>query len=178
MSTNLLSLPRKAYIFCLFREYRYINQMVEPRNYEFACHITTKIAEGRAPEIWAEVEALIAKHGGVITFAQQPEPKRLSYPIKHQRQSFFAWVQFQTESDEILDELKEWANLHAEVFRHVILRLEAESDKRAAKQAEHLERKAAKQAKEGSVQKKTTSEKPAADKGKMEKDIEDVIGNL
>jgi ribosomal protein S6 len=152
--------------------------MVEPRNYEFACHITTQIDEAKVPAVWAEVEALISKNGGVITFAQQPERKRLSYPIKHQNQSFFAWVQFTTDREELLHELEEWARLHPEVFRHIVLKLEAESDKRATEQAAHLERKAAKQAKEGAAVKKTTPEKPAADKGKLEKDIEDIIGNL
>jgi ribosomal protein S6 len=152
--------------------------MVEPRNYEFACHITTQIDEAKVPAVWGEVEALIAKHGGTILFAQQPERKRLSYEIKHQNQTFFAWVQFSTDKEELLAELKEWAALHPEVLRHIVLKLEAESDKRAAKQAEHLERKAAKQAKEGAAVKKTTAEKPAADKGKMEKDLEDILGNL
>ncbi len=151
--------------------------MVESRNYEFACHITTQVDEAAVPALWAEVEAIIAKHGGTIAFAQQPERKRLSYPIKHQTQTFFAWVQFATESEELLAELKEWAT-RPEVMRHIVLKLEAESDKRAAKQAEHLERKAARQAKEGAATKKTTTEKPAADKGKMEKDLEDVLGNL
>jgi ribosomal protein S6 len=152
--------------------------MVEPRNYEFACHITTQIDEAKAPAIWSEVEALIQKHGGVIIFAQQPERKRLSYPIQHQTQAFFAWVQFSTDKEELLHEIEEWARLHPEILRHVMLKLEAESEKRAAKQAEHLERKAAKQAKEGAAVKKTVTEKPAADKGKLEKQLEDILGNL
>lgn len=152
--------------------------MVESRNYEFAYHLTTQMDEARVPVIQQEVEALIAKHGGVITFAQQPERKRLSYPIQHQRQSFFAWVQFATENAELLADLDEWARHHAEVLRHVTLRLEAESDKRAQKQAEHLERKAAKAAREGAAQKKTLAETKAEDTGKLEQQIEDVIGNL
>lgn len=154
--------------------------MVESRNYEFAYHITTVLDEARVPSIHAEVEALIQKHGGIITSSQQPERKRLSYPIKHQTQSFFAWVQFGTETaGTLLPELDEWARLHTEVLRHVTLKLEPESDKRAIKQAAHLERKAAKAAKEGAAApKKTAAEKPAEDKGKLEKQIEDVIGNL
>jgi len=152
--------------------------MGEPRNYEFAYHITTVLDEAKVPSIHADVEALIQKHGGVITSAQQPERRKLSYPINHQTQSFFAWVQFSTDSDMLLPELDEWARLHTEVLRHVTLKLEAESDKRAIKQAEHLERKAAKAAKEGATVKKTAPEKPAEDKGKLEQQIEDVIGNL
>lgn len=152
--------------------------MEESRNYEFAYHITTVMDEAKVPAIQQEVEALIAKRGGFITFSQQPERKKLSYPIKHQHQSFFAWVQFAAHDGELLPELDEWARLHPEVLRHVVLKLESESDKRAIKQAEHLERKAAKAAKEGSAVKKTTAETPATDKGKMEKELEDVIGNL
>lgn len=152
--------------------------MEESRNYEFAYHITTQLDEGKVPAIQQEVEALIQKHGGIITFSQQPELKKLSYPIKHQRQGFFAWVQFTAETGELLPELDEWARLHPEVLRHVVLKLESESDKRAIKQAEHLERKAAKAAKEGSAVKKTLTETKAEDTGKLEQQIEDVIGNL
>lgn len=152
--------------------------MVEPRNYEFAYHITTQIDEAKVPQIQAEVEALIAKHGGVITASQAPQPKKLSYSINHQHQSFFGWVQFTTENAELLPELDEYARLHLEIFRHVTLKIEHESDKRAAKQAEHLERKAAKAAREGTAVKKTVTEKKSDDTGKLEKQLEDVIGNL
>ncbi len=152
--------------------------MEESRNYEFACHITTLIDEAKVPAIWAEVEQMISKNGGVITFSQQPERKRLSYEIKHQQQSFFAWVQFSADNGALLPELDEWARLHPEVLRHITLKLEAESDKRALKQAEHLERKAAKAAKEGTAVKKTAPEKKAEDAGKLEQQIEDIIGSL
>jgi ribosomal protein S6 len=152
--------------------------MVESRNYEFAYHLTAIVDEAKVPSIHQEVEALIQKHGGVITSSQQPERRKLSYAIKHQTQSFFAWVQFVTDSDTLLPELDEWARLHTEILRHVILKLEPESDKRALKQAEHLERKAAKVAREGSATKKSVSETPAQDSGKLEQQIEDVIGNL
>lgn len=152
--------------------------MVEPRNYEFACHITTQLDETQVPVIWNQVEQTIAKHGGVIVASQQPQPQRLSYSIKHQTRSFFAWVQFTTDQDTLLSELDEWARLHPEVIRHITLKLEPESDKRAAKQAAHLERKAAKQARESAATKKTTPETKASDTGKLEKQIEDVLGNL
>lgn len=152
--------------------------MIESRNYEFAYHITTQLDEARVPQIQQEIEAIVAKHGGVIIASQSPQPKKLSYPIKHQSQSFFGWVQFTTEDEKVLAELDEHARLHPEVLRHVTLRLEHESDKRAAKQAEHLERKAAKQAREGATQKKTATEKKSEDTGKLEKQLEDIIGNL
>ena len=152
--------------------------MEEPRNYEFAYHITTQLDEARVPQIQQGIEAIIAKHGGVITASQSPQPKRLSYPIKHQSQSFFGWEQFMIKDEELLSELDEHARLHAEIIRHVTLKIEHESDKRAAKQAEHLERKAAKQAREGATQKKTVTEKKSEDTGKLERQLEDIIGNL
>jgi len=151
--------------------------MVEPRNYEFACHFTTQLDEALLPQLWAQVTQAIAK-GGIITAEQPPQPQRLSYEINHQRRSFFAWVQFSTEQEELLQELEEWCRLHPEVLRHLVLKLEAESDKRAAKQAAHLERKAAKQAKEASQQKKTVVEKKAEDTGKLEEQIEEALENI
>ncbi|HXK35971.1 MAG TPA: 30S ribosomal protein S6 [Candidatus Paceibacterota bacterium] len=152
--------------------------MVEPRHYEFACHFTTQLDEALVPQLWAQVTQTITKHGGIITAEQPPQPQRLSYDIKHQRRSFFAWAQFSTEQEELLQDLEEWCRLHPEVLRYLVLKLEAESDKRAAKQAAHLERKAAKQAKEGSLQKKTVVEKKAEDTGKLEEQIEEALENI
>jgi ribosomal protein S6 len=152
--------------------------MEESRNYEFAYHITTQLDEAKVPQIQQEVEAIITKHGGTITASQTPAPKRLSYPINHQQQSFFGWAQFSTADTSVLAELDEFARLHPEIFRHITLKLEHESDKRAAKQAEHLERKAAKAAREGTAVKKTVTEKKSEDTGKLEKQLEDIIGNL
>lgn len=153
--------------------------MEDSRTYEFACHITTQLEEAQVPAIWEEAQALISQHGGTIIAAQQPERRRLSYEIKHQRHAFFGWVQFQTERGELLAELDEWARLHTEVLRHVTLKLEAESDKRAARQQEHLQRKAAQQAKEGAAaQKKTVSEKKSSDTGALEQQLEDIIEKL
>ncbi len=161
-----------------FRKEQTTYHMVESRNYEFAYHITTVLDEAKVPAIHQEAAGLVQKHGGIITSEQQPERRKLSYAIKHQTQSFFAWMQFTTDSDALLSELDEWARLNTEVLRYVILKLEPESDKRAIKQAEHLERKAAKAAREGTAAKKTTSETPAVDSGKLDKQVEDVIGNL
>jgi small subunit ribosomal protein S6 len=152
--------------------------MVESRNYEFAYHITTQLDEAKVPQIQQEVEALITRNGGVITSSQAPQPKKLSYSIDHQHQSFFGWTQFTAENGLLLEELDEYARLNNDILRHVTLKIEAESDKRAAKQAEHLERKAAKAAREGTAVKKTVTEKKADDTGKLEKQLEDVIGNL
>lgn len=153
--------------------------MEELRNYEFAYHITTQLDEAKVPQIQQDVEAIIAKHGGIITSSGQPAPKKLSYPINHQHQSFFGWCQFGVAQPEaLLAELDEFARLHTEILRHVTLKLEQESDKRAARQAEHLERKAAKAAREGTAIKKTVSEKKSEDQGKLEQQLEEVIGNL
>jgi ribosomal protein S6 len=152
--------------------------MEDSRMYEFGYHITTKLDEARVPQIHAEVEGLITKAGGTIMESHIPERRRLSYPINHQSEVFFGWVTFGLENGEFLAELDEWARLNAELVRHVTLRLEPESDKRATKQAAHLERKAAKTAKEGAAVKKTTVEKKSDDTGKLETQLEDVLGNL
>jgi len=116
--------------------------MEEPRTYEFACHITTKLDESKVPALWGEVQAIIQKHGAEVLSAQAPAPKRLSYEIRKEKQSLFAWIQFSTDNSDLLSELDEWARLHPEILRHIVLKLEHESDARAKKQAEHLERRA------------------------------------
>lgn len=152
--------------------------MEDSRMYEFGYHITTKLDEARVPQIHAEVEGLISKAGGTVMESHIPERRHLSYPIKHENEAFFGWITFGLENGEFLAELDEWARLNADIVRHITLRIEAESDKRATKQAAHLERKAAKAAKEGAAVKKTTSETKADDTGKQDTQLEDVLGNL
>ena len=88
--------------------------MEEPRTYEFACHITTKLDESKVPALWDEVQAIIQKHSAEVLSAQAPAPKRLSYEIRKEKQSLFAWIQFSTDNSDLLSELDEWARLHPE----------------------------------------------------------------
>ena len=156
--------------------------MEEPRTYEFACHITTKLDESKVPALWGEVQAIIQKHGAEVLSAQAPAPKRLSYEIRKEKQSLFAWIQFSTDNSDLLSELDEWARLHPEILRHIVLKLEHESDARAKKQAEHLERRASRQAQEVSKQsvdrQKIAVEKKSEDSGKLEEQLEDILGNI
>jgi len=154
----------------------------ELRNYELGYHITMNVDEGRAPQVQSELEKLITDAGGTITFSQAPERRRLSYSIKHQRQAFFGWMQFslavpdpdEDEAIHSLEAMDEYLRLHQDILRYVILRLEHEEDKRTAPLAASRERKAAQE----TALPKKTEEKKAEDTGKMEKELEEVIGNL
>jgi ribosomal protein S6 len=143
-------------------------------DYELGYHVTTNVDEGRELQVKDELEQIITKAGGTIIFSQQPERRRLSYAIKHQNQAFFGWIQFSLSDRQMLATLDEHLRLHADILRYVLLRLEPEEDKRTAPLAASRERKAAAEA----AKPKTVEEKPAADVGKMEEELEKALGDL
>lgn len=144
-------------------------------DYELGYHITTNVSEGRDVGVKDELEKLVSGAGGAVTFSQAPERKRLSYPIKHQNQAFFGWMQFSLADREQLPGIEEHLRLNGDILRYVILKLEPEKDKRTAPLAQAKERKAAKEA---AAKPRATTEKKAEDTGKMEKELEGVLENL
>ena len=156
--------------------------MEDIRNYELGYHVTTNVEEGRQVQVKDELEKLVTDAGGTITFSQVPELRKLSYPINHQRQSFFGWIQFslpvnENEPDAIgatLAHLDEQLRLNNELLRYVVLKLEHEDDKRTAPLAASRERKAAAEA----AQPKKVDEKKAEDVGKMETELDEALENL
>ena len=142
--------------------------------YELGYHITTNVPEGREVQVKEELEELITKAGGTIAFSQSPERRRLSYEIKHESQAYFGWIQFTLSDRQMLATMDEHLRHHADILRYVLLRLEHEEDKRTAPLAASRERKAAAEA----AKPRTTDEKPAEDKGKMEQELEKALGDL
>lgn len=53
------------------------------KHYELVYIVAGKYAENEVNEISSQVDALISKHGGTITFTQYWERKKLAYPIDH-----------------------------------------------------------------------------------------------
>ena len=154
----------------------------ELRNYELGYHVTANVAEGRQTQIKEELEKLVTEAGGTITFSQPPEIRKLSYPIKHQRQAFFGWVQFSLprpdedaeETTDVLAHLDEQLRLNNELLRYVVLRIEHEEDKRTAPLAASRERKAAAEA----AQPRTVDETKAEDAGKLESELDEALENI
>ncbi|HXV26417.1 MAG TPA: 30S ribosomal protein S6 [Candidatus Paceibacterota bacterium] len=142
--------------------------------YELGYHVTTNVDEGRELAVKEELEKWVAEAGGNLMISQAPERRRLSYPINHQRQAFFGWMQFSLEDRSGLAGLDEHLRHQPDILRYVILRLEPETDKRTEALAQVRERKA----KEAAAKPRPTEEKRAEDAGKLEQQVEEAIENL
>ena len=157
--------------------------MDEQRNYELAYHVNPTVEETKLTDIKMGLEKMITDAGGVIAFSQAPEKKHLSYPIDHQSQSFFGWAQFSLPRGELaegqtdpLAVLDEYLRLNTDIMRHVILKLEVESEKQAAKAQARIDRAKQRASKEAAKEKETPKEEKRG--GVIEKQLEDILGNL
>lgn len=144
----------------------------QKQNYELAFHISPNLEQSRVAQIREELDKLITSHGGVITFTREPEKTRLSYPIRHERSAFFGYIQFSLNDASKLVEIEEQLRLNNDIMRYLMLKLQTDQERAKAlsKMAAHKERQ------ERRV-KKPTAAKPE-DTKEMEKQLEDVIGNL
>lgn len=142
------------------------------QNYELAFHISPNLEETKVREIRDALDQLLTSHGAVITFSKEPEKSRLSYPIRHERSSYFGYMQFSLIDTSKLTEIDEQLRLNNDILRYLLLKLEtdAERAKAMSKMAAHKERQ------ERRI-KKVEAKKPE-DTQKMEKQLEDIIGNL
>lgn len=99
------------------------------RRYELAYHLDGTKAPEEIPALHASIEQVVTSHGGTIVESKAPEATRLSYPIQHQRSSFFGWCHFTLEDTDQLALIDETLRLHKEVLRHIVLALDESAGK-------------------------------------------------
>jgi small subunit ribosomal protein S6 len=143
------------------------------QNYELAFHLNPNLEESKINEHKEGLEKLITSHKGLITYTKVPEKMRLSYPIRHQRASFFGYINFSLTEPDQLDLITEQLRLDNDIVRYLLLKLETDAQRQKAiakmtEQKDRQERRARK------------TQKPAepTDNKEMEKQLEEVIGNL
>jgi len=147
-------------------------EKTQKRNYELAFHINQNTEQANAIQIKEEIESFITSNGGVIGFSKLPEKTHLSYLINHEHGSYFSYIQFSSENSDMLPAIDEQLRLNNNVIRHIVIRLEDDSQKRkaAVKIAKHKERKGIKQ-KEKQIETVTESKQ-------LEKQLEEIISEL
>ncbi len=143
----------------------------KPNNYELAYHLDPNLDENALRQNRQEIEQLIVSRAGVILFAKEPEKQHLSYPIGHEHSSFFGYIQFTLPDKEQLAGIDEQIRLHQSIMRHIVLRMEPESTKKTKPRSLTGQQ----QARERKLKK---GETPATPNPEMEKQLEEVIGNL
>lgn len=67
---------------------------MEPRNYEIAYLLSSTIPEGEVLTRTGKLTSLIEDAKGVVRRVEEPRRRRLSYPVKKEREAYFGWTSF------------------------------------------------------------------------------------
>ena len=159
--------------------------VIERRNYELGYHIDPKVPETETQQIRQEMEQLITSQEGVISYSKEPEKTHLSYPVKHEHSSYFAFIQFslpvQTDLSAQagmpsggLAHLEEQLRLNTRLLRYITLKLESDTERqKAAAKAKISQERIQERAKRAPAAPITPQESEH-----IEQKIEEIIGNL
>ena len=142
------------------------------QNYELAFHLNPNLEEAKGVEIKQNIEEILIQNGGVITFSSNPAKIRLSYLINHMGNSYFGYTQFGLPNKESLSHINDQLKLKPEILRYLVIKMPSESEKKqAALKQMKLREKAGK---------RTTAKTkaPAPVNKELDKQLEDIIGNL
>jgi len=96
---------------------------MEKQLYELAYHIEPEVEDTQIASLKEELEKLVTAQGGTIVFSKEPDRTRLSYPIKHERMSFFGYLHFTIENKDGIAHIDEQLRLNNHVMRHLIVKL-------------------------------------------------------
>ncbi len=148
---------------------------LEPKinNYELALHFLPELEEEESAKKFEEIKESVTKLGGAISGSHEPKKQHLSYLINHKKYSFFGVLNFKSPTEAIA-QLESQLKLNDSVLRFLVLKVK--------ENAKYL--KSLKESSPRTKIKTYTPPKPD-DKPKeeikpevMEKQIEDVIGNI
>lgn len=140
-------------------------------NYELGYHLNQNIEEAHVSQLREELEKLLANNGAIVVFSKEPEKTRLSYEIKHERASYFGFIQFSLDNKEALAAISEQLRLNNNLLRYIVLAVEpvrAKKGKPRSLMGQSQERKVKK------PEQITTEE----ERKEIEKKLEDIIEGL
>ncbi|OGN08606.1 MAG: hypothetical protein A3J46_02795 [Candidatus Yanofskybacteria bacterium RIFCSPHIGHO2_02_FULL_41_11] len=137
--------------------------------YELAFHLNPDLEEARAQQLAQSIESCVTSSGGIISFKKEPERTRLSYPIKHKRQAYFGYIHFNLDLPEKLANIDEEVRHNNDILRYLTVKIPADTGKVKFRFKPQKPR--------------VTSEKPAEKKTpeeskELDKELENIIGNL
>ncbi|MDP3792647.1 MAG: 30S ribosomal protein S6 [bacterium] len=149
------------------------------QNYELAFHFISNLEEADVQKAKQELEKSITSHGGTVSFAKDPERTRLAYPINHQLNAFFGFFNFNLESPESVQQVRDDIRLNPNVLRFIILKIKDESK---AKQEGIVRRLAmAEKRRIRTIKPEKTATKPLAPKADeklIDEKLEEIIEKL
>ena len=90
------------------------------KHYELIYIVAGKYAENEVTDISGQVDSLISKHGGTITFTQYWERKKLAYPIDHIVYGHYVISEFDMKPNEVAA-FERALQLSADIVRHLVV---------------------------------------------------------
>lgn len=139
---------------------------MENQLYELAYHIEPEVPSEQLMPLKEELEKLVTANSGSIVYAKEPERTKLSYPIRHERMSYFGYMHFNVADKDGIARIDEQLRLNNHVMRHLLIKID---DRRA------LQSKMPIGQPERRVRKETGVHK---DSKEIEKQLDDVISGL
>lgn len=137
--------------------------------YELAFHLNPDLEETQVKQLAQNIENYIISAGGVVSFKKEPERTRLSYPIKHRKQTYFGFIHFNLESKEGLANIDEQVKLNNDVLRYLVIKVPADSGKAKFRFKPQKPRVAPE---------KPTEKKTPEEVKELEKQLEGILENL
>lgn len=142
-------------------------------NYELAFHLLPELEEEESVKKFREIEASVTQLGGTVLASREPKKQHLSYPISHKKYGLFGVLNFKAPAEAIA-QLEPRLKLNDSILRFLVLKI-----KENAKVLKTLKESAPR----GKIKTHTPpkpEEKPKEEirPEVMEKQIEDVIGNI
>lgn len=149
------------------------------QNYELAFQISSNLKESDVQKTRQDLEKAVISHGGIVSFAKDPERVRLAYPIKHQTNAFFGYLNFNLETGEAVHQIRDELRLNPNVLRFLILKQEEESKTRkedVIRRMAMAEKRRARAAK--SAEKPARKEVSSEDENAIDEKLEEIIEKL
>jgi small subunit ribosomal protein S6 len=93
-------------------------------HYEILFIIPNKYTEDEAKQVVKEVQKIIEKFSGIITYEEFWGKKKLAYPIQHNHFGYYQLFRFDAEKPQ-LKEINEILRLFEKIIRHQIIKVKA-----------------------------------------------------
>ena len=157
-----------------------MSDTIEKQIYELAYHLNSSLEEADVQKTRQDLEKIVTSHGGIVLFSKDPERFRLSYPIKHQMNTYFGYFNFNLESiEDVPNQIRDELKMNHNILRSLILKVEPKNEKEDLAHklaiAEKRRIRALKQA-EKAVGPKT--EAPKMDEKAVDEKLEEIIEKL
>lgn len=75
----------------------------EPRNYEIAYLLSPNVPEEEVLTYSSKLTALIEDNKAVVKYVETPKKRKLSFPIKKERNAYFGWATFSSSPENLKD---------------------------------------------------------------------------